>query len=62
MNEQERRNYQIVWQSAMKAAVDMVPDNMKGTKKGFKLYEKYHSAIYKKYCTFNDNLNGEKQS
>ncbi len=57
MNEQEKRNYQIVWQSAMKAAVDMVPDNMKGTDEGFKLYEKYHSAIVLKYQKFNKKLN-----
>jgi hypothetical protein len=60
MNENQKRSYEIVWQSAMKAAVDLIPESKKGTDEGFKLYEKYHSAIYKKFCTFNDKLSEKK--
>jgi len=57
MNEQEKRNFQIVWQSTMKSAVDLIPEEKKGTEEGFKLYEKYHSAIMSKFQKFNKKLN-----
>ena len=57
MNEQEKRNYTIVWQSTMKSAVDLIPEEKKGTEEGFKLYEKYHSAIMAKFNNFNKKLN-----
>jgi hypothetical protein len=57
MNDNQKRSWDIIWQSTMKAAVDLIPEEKKGTDEGFKLYEKYHSAIFKKYIEFNSNLN-----
>ena len=57
MNEQEKRSWDIIFQSTMKAAVDLVPESKKGTEEGFKLYEDFHSRIIKKYQQFKKNLN-----
>ena len=57
MDNNQKRNLQIVWQSTMKSAVDLIPEEKKGTEEGFKLYEKYHSAIMAKFNNFNKKLN-----
>jgi len=57
MDNNQKRNLQIVWQSTMKSAVDLIPEEKRGTEEGFKLYEKYHSAIMAKFNNFNKKLN-----
>ena len=55
-NSNDKRNFEIVWQSAMKAAIDLVPEEKKGTEEGFEMYADYHTRIYKKFLTFHENL------
>jgi hypothetical protein len=57
MNPNDKRNYEIVWQSCMKAAIELVPENKKGTEEGYKLYKDYHKRIFGSYCEWKNKMN-----
>ena len=41
-----KKDLQIVWQSTMKCACDLIPENMKGTDEGYELFKQYHEDIF----------------
>ncbi len=57
-----KKDYQIVWQSTMKCACDLIPEKMKGTEEGYELFKRYHREIFKSYCNWEDSMTKVKDS
>jgi len=49
MDKYEKKDYSIVWQSTMKAAIDLVPQSEKDVDKRYEIYKDYHRKIFSSY-------------